>query len=45
MTLPSLLAVIGTLIFTGWVIIIAREPDVMPARVRQPSSKRRGPRR
>ena len=46
MTLPSVLPVIVTLILAGWVVLMAREPDVMvPARVRQRFTKRRGARK
>ena len=46
MTLASQLPVILTLIVAGWVVLMACEPDVMvPARVRQRFSKRRGPRK
>jgi hypothetical protein len=46
MNLPSQLSVIVTLIAAGWVVLMACEPDVMvPARVRQRFSKRRGSRK
>ena len=46
MTLSSQLPVIVGLILAGWVILVACEPDVMvPARVRQRFSNRRGTRR